>query len=243
MYAPADRMFVGVLDLMAMNHYSSVAVVYDATSSFNVDTAEGVELWAKRFGLNITYQHGYHTSDALPGIVGEIQKAHPDGLIFSAYSPDCYLLIHHLKIQDFKPAVTAMTIAPNHPDFYKNVGKFANGIFAPSQWEPDERIPFPGTRRFIAEFKAYTNRMPSYHAGSAYAACQLYEKAISHTSSKDNDSIRDYIASLDTVTVIGRFKVDPSGKQIGHNAFNIQWQNGRKEIIWPRKMQTAKPIL
>ena len=58
-----------------------------------------------------------------------------------------------------------------------------------------------------------------------------------------NHKIRDYIADLDTITVIGRFKVDASGKQIGHNPIMIQWQNGRKEIIWPHKMRTAAPLL
>jgi len=50
-------------------------------------------------------------------------------------------------------------------------------------------------------------------------------------------------ASPFTVTVIGRFKVDASGKQIGHNPILIQWQSGNKEIVWPTKMQTAPPLL
>ena len=44
---------------------------------------------------------------------------------------------------------------------------------------------------------------------------------------------------MDTVTVIGRFKVDYKGKQIGHNPIMIQWQHGEKEIVYPTKMQTA----
>lgn len=39
--------------------------------------------------------------------------------------------------------------------------------------------------------------------------------------------------------MIGRFKVDPNGRQIGHNPLIIQWQGGRKEIVYPTKMQTA----
>ncbi len=31
----------------------------------------------------------------------------------------------------------------------------ANHIFGPSQWEPDERIPFPGTRRFVEGFTEF----------------------------------------------------------------------------------------
>jgi branched-chain amino acid transport system substrate-binding protein len=43
------------------------------------------------------------------------------------------------------------------------------------------------------------------------------------------------------VTVIGRFKVDSTGKQIGHNPILVQWQDGNKEIVYPTKMRTAAP--
>jgi branched-chain amino acid transport system substrate-binding protein len=132
-----------------------------------------------------------------------------------------------------------MTIAPMHPEFLKKAGPIGEGVFGPSQWEPDERIPFPGTKKFIADFVQYTQKQPSYHAGSAYSACQIIENAINRSGKIDHDKIRDYIRSLDTVTVIGRFKVDQQGRQIGHNPITIQWQNGKKEIVYPVKLQTA----
>ena len=126
-----------------------------------------------------------------------------------------------------------------HPEFLKKAGPIGDRVFGPSQWEPDERIPFPGTKKFIADFIQYAQKQPSYHAGSAYAACQILENAIKQAGVINHDRIRDYIRALDTVTVIGRFKVDQQGKQIGHNPFMIQWQNGKKEIVYPTKLQTA----
>ncbi len=41
----------------------------------------------------------------------------------------------------------------------------------------------------------------------------------------------------------GRFKVDETGHQVGHNPMVIQWQKGRKEIVYPTKMKTAEPML
>lgn len=32
------------------------------------------------------------------------------------------------------------------------------------------------------------------------------------------------------------------GTQIGHRSIIIQWQNGKKEIVWPQKMRTARPV-
>jgi len=143
---------------------------------------------------------------------------------------------------DYHPRVLGMTIAPIHPDFAKNAGPMADRVFGPSQWEPNERIPFPGTKEFVNAFSRFSGKIPSYHAGSAYAACQLISDAVRYTGSLDNYKLRNYVAALDTVTVIGRFKVDPAGRQVGHNPIIIQWQHGKKEIVWPYKMQTAPAL-
>ena len=63
-----------------------------------------------------------------------------------------------IKTSGWRPRAMAMSIAPIHPDFYRQAGPIAEGIFGPSQWEPDERIPFPGTTTFIQDFQsAYQN--------------------------------------------------------------------------------------
>ena len=117
----------------------------------------------------------------------------------------------------------------------------AEGVFGPSQWEPDIRIPFPGTKEFMVNFKELAHRSPSYHAASAYAACKILEKGIKHNQSLNQAKLRDYILSLDTVTIVGRFRVDSTGMQVAHSPLLIQWQNGRKEIVYPNSMQTAPP--
>ncbi len=143
---------------------------------------------------------------------------------------------------NYRPKAIAFTIVPIHPEFNTKVGPFSEGIFGPSQWEPDERIPFPGTKRFINDFYDFTGGMPSYHATSAYSACQILERSINHLGVIDHKKIRDYISAFDTVTIMGRFKVDPSGRQVGHNPILIQWQNGKKEIVYPTKMMTSKSL-
>jgi branched-chain amino acid transport system substrate-binding protein len=241
MYATAERYFIGLLDLMARNGLKSVAVLYE-NSSFNIDVAAGAESWAKRFGLNVAFSKGYKIGKAdLMGLISEARAVNPDGILLSAYPADGYLLLSLMEQAKYRPKVVGITIAPSYPEFHKQAGNMAEGVFGPSQWEPDERIPFPGTKKFIIDYKAFTDIIPSYHAGSAYASCQIIENAITHNKSFDQKKIRDFISSFDTVTVIGRFKVDPSGKQIGHNPILIQWQNGVKEIVYPTAMQTAPP--
>ena len=242
-YALANRYFIGLLDMMARQGIDNVALVYNQASPFNVDVAAGSKKWARRFKISVLHEKPYQDgAKELAAIVSDLKKAEAGQIIVSAYPPDCYRILDLMRQLDYQPRVLGMTIAPIHPDFAKNAGPLADRVFGPSQWEPNERIPFPGTKEFVNAFNRFAGKIPSYHAGSAYAACQLMADAVRHTRSLDNRKLRNYIAALDTVTVIGRFKVDPAGKQIGHNPIIIQWQQGKKEIVWPYKMQTAPAL-
>lgn len=41
---------------------------------------------------------------------------------------------------------------------------------------------------------------------------------------------------------MGPFRLMEDGTQIGHRSIIIQWQRGRKEIVWPEKMKTAPAV-
>lgn len=240
-YALADRYFIGFQDLLARNNFESIGLIYE-NSSFNISIANGVRKWAERFDLNVSYDISFDDAmNQFPTILEQVKTKNVGGLIFSGYPPEGYQFIHLMKKADYRPKALAFTIIPVYPDFYKKTGSFAEGVFGPSQWEPDERIPFPGTKQFISDFTAFTGEMPSYHAASAYSACQILEKAITQAQAIDHKKIRDYISSFDTVTIMGRFKVDHTGRQVGHNPILIQWQNGKKEIVYPSNMQTSPP--
>ena len=69
--------------------------------------------------------------------------------------------------------------------------------------------------------------------GNPMSVFHFLEQAVQDTRSLNHRKIRDFIIRLDKMTIIGRFKVDKSGRQIGHNPVINPWQNGRKEIVYP----------
>ena len=71
---------------------------------------------------------------------------------------------------------------------------------------------------------------------------QILEAAIRKTQSLDREKLRDTLSSLDTMTVMGRYGVDRDGKQVRHFAVTVQWQKGKKEIVAPAELATAKPL-
>ncbi len=240
-HAVSGRYFIGFLDLIARNGLESVSVIYE-NSEFNISAAQGVRNWAPKFGLNLkTFRSFTDGEKELLPLLNEVVTHHPDALIFSSYPPDGYRLLSLMDETGYRPRALAMSITPALPDFAKRTGELSERVFGPSQWEADARLPFPGTVQFIKAFTQFAGKPPSYHAGAAYASCEILEKAITQTRSFDQKTIRDYVLSLDTVTVIGRFKVEYSGMQIGHDMILIQWQEGKKEIVYPFSMKTADP--
>lgn len=238
-YSTADRYFIGFLDLVARQKMKNVGVVFD-TTAFNVSAAAGVRRWADLFGLNLVFSESFSDHEKeLPEIIKKIRLSGVECLVFCGYPPGGYFFIEQLKTEKFRPPELAIAIIPAYSDFYDKVGPFAEGIFGPSQWEADERLPFPGTSSFIKNFLDLNGKEPSYHACSAYSVGQLIEKSILSVGGIDQEKIRKYVADLDTITIMGRFKVDEEGRQIGHNPLLIQWQDGKKEIVYPTKMRTA----
>ena len=238
-YAPAGRYMIGFQNLMAKNGFNTLGVIF-ANSPFNAAIAQGVKKWTGLFSMNLIYMQSFQDGKKeFSSILNKVMAKNPEGLIFSAYPLDSYKFIKLMKKKNYRPKALAFTIVPAFPDFYERTGAFADGVFGPSQWEPDARLPFPGTVEFIHNFKKFTGKMPDYHACSAFSACQILEKAVKQIKSLDQDKIRDFIMALDTVTVMGRFKVDHTGLQIGHNPIVIQWQHGKKEIVYPESMETS----
>jgi len=65
---------------------------------------------------------------------------------------------------------------------------------------------------------------------------------VNRVGSVNRKKVRSALFSLDTMTIIGRFGVDKTGKQVRQHTFIIQWQNGIKELVWPDQIKTAEPI-
>lgn len=240
-YALADRYFIGFQDLLARSHHKRLGLIYE-NSVFHQSIAQGVRRWADRFDLKLVLDEPFsNPANQFKQLLNKLKTTPLEGFVFSGYTRECYSFIDLMKTEGIKPIATSFVIAPIHPKFHDNVGEFSENIFSPSQWEPDKRLPFPGTQQFIDEFTTRYKTLPSYHAASAYSSCQILENAVKNIQQIDREKIRDYISTLDTITIMGRFKVDHTGRQIGHNPILIQWQNGKKQIVYPTKMATSPP--
>ncbi len=239
-YTTASKFTVGFLEILVLNDLNRITVVY-ADDPFSVDLAESAKKWAQRFGLNIVdFEKFKKGTMNLEPLALKTKESNSQGLMVCGHMNEAINMTKALKRIGWRPKAFYASVGPALQGFYDRCGPDAESVFGTSLWEP--RANYPGAQEFNQQFIETYNENPGYHAGLAYAAGQVLKKAVSKAESINKDKVRDALFHLDTMTIIGRFGVDKTGKQVRQHTFIIQWQHGRRELVWPDQMKTAEPV-
>lgn len=162
-------------------------------------------------------------------------------------------ITRQMKQLNMNPKMYGVAAGAELQKFHEVLGRTAEFVYGPSEWEPEfvtlragGLIPiarqYPGAREFIeAHHREYPGSDPSYQTAVSYGGCQVLIEAIKRAGSLDRNKIREAILNLDFNTVFGAFKVDADGFQIAHKLVLFQWQEGKKVIIWPEELAPGKP--
>jgi len=250
MIPPAAGFFEGVIDLAASRGLKTVAVLNEDTL-FPRETAQGGAELARRKGLQVILAEAYPkgTTD-FTALLRKVRAASPDLLAAATYLDDAVAITRQAKELDVNPRMYALTAGATLPKFYELLGRTAEFVYVPSQWEPElvtlragGLIPiarqYPGAREFAEAFrKEFPGAELHYYAAQAYGGCQVFIEAVKRAGSLEREKVRDAILKLDFNTVYGAFKVDRDGLQIGHKMLIMQWQDGKKVIVWPARFPT-----
>ena len=98
---------------------------------------------------------------------------------------------------------------------------------------------YPGAREFVESSK---KEFPgAFVSANSYGACQILVEAIRLAGSLDSEKLRDAILKMNHNTVYGAFRVDRDGLQIAHKMLLIQWQDGKRVIVWPEELAYNQP--
>jgi branched-chain amino acid transport system substrate-binding protein len=111
-----------------------------------------------------------------------------------------------------------------------------DGLLGPAQWVPAAAPPDPADGPsadwFVAAYRRLAGADPPYPAAQAFAAGVLALRCRPHGG--DDLAALNAAAALDTTTLLGRFRLDPAtGLQVGHEVLTVQWQDGRRRVVWP----------
>ena len=238
MVSPAEVYLEGLMDMAARNGLKSVAVIYEDTL-FPKTSVKGAMAIARKRGLDIVFLEAYPKAQIdFAGLLTKIRAVRPDVLAAATYFDDVVAITRQMKELDVNVKMFGTTVGGDLPEYYKALGRTGEYVYGASQWEPS--LTYPGAREFAAAYEAEFNRIPSYHAAAAYAACILLGEAINRTGTLDPDRLREYLFKLQTVTAFGAFDVDERGYQLGHRMVTIQWQDGRQVVVWPDDVASGK---
>ena len=55
----------------------------------------------------------------------------------------------------------------------------------------------------------------------------------------NSDAVRKALGELTFMSFYGGWDVDDTGMQVGHSMVNVQWQMGKRVIVWPKEARTG----
>lgn len=170
----------------------------------------------------------------------QVMRARADGAeawIAFGLPQDAAEMVKTFRKTGYAPRLFAAQGAASS-DFLKRVGQDAELALGIAAYDPRARTR--GNAEFVRDYAAKWSAEPGALAAEGYAAAKVLEEAVRRAGSLDTDRLREALAALETETPLGAFKVDRAGAQLAARPLVLQVQRGRREIVWPEALATAK---
>jgi branched-chain amino acid transport system substrate-binding protein len=124
------------------------------------------------------------------------------------------------------------------PQFIRLLGQDAEHALGIAPWE--RAFATRENRRFTEAYGRRWSAEPTHLAAQGYAAAKVLEEAVRRAGSLDQDKLRDALQALELETPLGPYKVDKNGGQLAAKPAVVQIQRGRRQVVWPEALGTAK---
>lgn len=246
--APASRYLTGLLPLVRQADPSanSVALVRASTGEFPRAVCLGVELRAAELGFGTVFAAEFPASAGdFSAVLEEMRAEKPDVVVAVGRVRNDLQLARQLVASGMKVGA-AVVVAAGIQGFQGDLGNLADRFVGPSQWEPEAAYTpdfGPASGQVIASLRRDGLRHVDYPSAQAYAAGVVVQRCLEETGGADSQALREAASKLDFSTFYGSFKIDAeTGRQTGRQVLLVQWQRGRKVIVWPPQSAQADLI-
>jgi branched-chain amino acid transport system substrate-binding protein len=213
-----------------------VAVIFENTA-FGTATSNGLRELAPGEGVEIVMFEPYSAGFADAGpLINKVKASGATALFSVSYLNDLILIVRTIKQVGLNIAINGGSGGFVIPDFYKNVGKLAEGLQGVAHWNHDIDA---NAEKVNAAYKAQTGEFLFEYAGGLVAQTFMIADALERAASTDPQKVRDAIAALDVSSGYaamcpgGKVKFGPDGKNIYAHPIGVQWQNGDLASVFP----------
>ena len=228
--------------LKDVGNVKSAAVLFENTQ-FGQSSAKELDELAKELGIQILVKEGYQAGaiDFKP-LLTKVKAANPDMIYMVSYVMDASLLMRQSKELGINPKLfvgggAGFTL----PEFQASAKDAAEHVFSATLWT--ETVPFPGAKKYYDKFLAKYGSPTEYHGAEAYATMYVVADALKRAKSFTAADVRESLAKTDMMTVFGPVKFISYDKKTQQNKLDtylVQWQKGKLETVWPKKIATKK---
>jgi branched-chain amino acid transport system substrate-binding protein len=222
-----------------------VAVIFENTA-FGTSTSNGLKELAPSEGVEIVMFEPYSAgfTDASP-LINKVKSSGANALFSLSYLNDLILIVRTVKQVGLNIAINGGSGGFVMPDFYKNVGKLAEGLQGVAHWNHDVS---EDAQKVNVEFKKRTGEFAFEYAGGLVAQTFMLADALERAASADPQKVREALSTLDVSSGYaamapgGRVKFGPDGKNVYGRPVGVQWQNGDLVSVFPKEDARA-PLL
>ena len=223
----------GVRATHAKLSYQEVAIIYDETDSYSIDSYEKFRDTLTEIGVDILITETFQSIEISEGEepnfsdqLTRLKEADPEAIFVAAQLPEQTRILiqgRQLGISTDVPFITSLI------NDVENAGAAAEGAISFAGWI--STADTPGNQAFVQKYRAAYASEPNAWTAQSYAAVYIVVAAIAEAQSTDPTAIRAALANTkDFDTVLGAFSFNAVGDAVYEPIVQIV-ENGEFQIF------------
>jgi branched-chain amino acid transport system substrate-binding protein len=244
---------------MTMDPKPKTVAISVADSEFPQTAAIGAREWAKKYGLDISYDRSFppNAVDFAP-TVRAIQAAKPDIVYIAGFPPNTVGIVRGVREAGFKPRlIGGGMVGPQFAAVKQQLGPLLNGFVSFEDFVPEPTTNFPGILEFLGRYKpkaaaAGVDALGYYLPPFSYAGMEIIAAAVQATKGLDQNKMADYIHKATHRTIVGDVRFGTDGEWEQARIFQVQYQGitgngleqferpGTQVILFPSAYKSGK---
>lgn len=205
------------------------------------ESGVGARLWedAQKLGIAVVRAELLPAID-YAGLVTHARAIGVDALIVIGPATEAAEAVKAMKQGAFVPRIFVASAAMQ-PEFSRAVGQDAEFAIGISPYAAAQRTP--ANAAFVKAYREKYAQLPGFYAACGYAAGRVLEAALREVGAPDQEKLREALARVRVDTPLGGYAIGKDGAQSGIRPALLQMLQGRREVVWPEAVSTARLVL